>query len=306
VVDTFIMAKPQFEFIPTGESRALVYKIDRDLWPVYHYHPEYDILLSLKDHAGEFTSGDHIGRMERGTLFMNGPNIPHSLHSGRPDDQDWEKPSLAVIQFSEKSIGEDLLGKVELQPIRQFLESAKFGFQFHGETAARGSELMLEMQGQSPLERFVQLLRILNLFAVSDEKSPLASPAYSPSLRDEDISRIGALLEYLREHKHDAVRLDDVAAVAKMTPKSFCRFFKANTGRTLIQYLNELRVGESCRMLLETNHSISEIALDSGFNNLSNFNRRFREIKGETPREFRASVKIDLDRQGSPLPRSMD
>ncbi|MEM9282777.1 MAG: hypothetical protein AAGA96_13195, partial [Verrucomicrobiota bacterium] len=77
------MARPQLEFIPTGPSQALIFKIDRDIWPVYHYHPEFDILLSLKDHAGEFVSGDHIGRLREGTLFMNGPNIPHALHSGK-------------------------------------------------------------------------------------------------------------------------------------------------------------------------------------------------------------------------------
>ncbi|MEZ5433111.1 MAG: hypothetical protein R3F31_18515 [Verrucomicrobiales bacterium] len=60
------MARPQFEPIPTGERRAFVFKIDRELWPVYHYHPEYDILLSLRNHAGNYLSGDRIGRLGRG------------------------------------------------------------------------------------------------------------------------------------------------------------------------------------------------------------------------------------------------
>ncbi len=78
------MARPLLEVIPHGPTQAFVFKIDQDIWPVYHYHPEYDILLSLKDHAGEFLSGDHIGRLTRGTLIMNGPNIPHALHSANP------------------------------------------------------------------------------------------------------------------------------------------------------------------------------------------------------------------------------
>ena len=79
------MARPKLEYVPTGESRALIYKIDRDLWPVYHYHPEIDIILILKNH-GEFISGDYIGRMEPGTLIMNGPNIPHALHAVEEDE----------------------------------------------------------------------------------------------------------------------------------------------------------------------------------------------------------------------------
>ena len=182
--------------------------------------------------------------------------------------------------------------KSDLEPIRNFLEEAKFGFQFHGSCAEEAGRMILEMEQQKPIERFVQLLKILHLFAESEEKSRLASSAYSPSLRDEDISRIDRVLQYLRKRRSDSVRLDEVASVAAMSSKSFCRFFKANTGKTLVQYLNEVRIGEACRMLVETDRQISEVALDSGFNNLSNFNRRFREIKGETPRKFRSRIRL--------------
>jgi AraC-like DNA-binding protein len=298
------MARPQLEVIPTGPTQAFVFKIDQDIWPVYHYHPEFDILYSLKDHAGEFLSGDHIGRLARGTLIMNGPNIPHALHSGKVDKADPTSPSLAVIQFSRESLGEDLLRKHELQPVREFLDAAARGFEFHGETARRAGQLILEMETQSPFERFLQLLRLLKVFALSTEKHPLASPAYSPSLRARDITRLDEVLGWLQRFKTGVVTLDQVAALAKMSPKSFCRFFKANTGKTLVEYLHELRVGEACRQLLETDRPVSEIALDCGFNNLSNFNRRFRELKGMTPREFRRQNPIDPAEQGRRLPFS--
>jgi AraC-like DNA-binding protein len=298
------MARPQFELIPATEDRAFVYKIDRDIWPVYHYHPEFDILLSLKDHAGEFISGDHIGRLEKGTLFMNGPNIPHGLHSGRPDERDWNRPSLAVIQFSRESLGPEFLGKTEFSSVRQFLDEAGQGFEFHGRTRNEAWQIMVGMQNRDEFGRLMEFLRLLHLFAESDEKTPLASPAYSPSLREKDISRIDQVIRFLRERKHEVVRLEEAASVARMTPKSFCRFFKANTGRTLIQYLNELRIGEACRLLLETDRPITEIALESGFNNLSNFNRRFREVKQLSPREFRSRFSIDNQLQAQPLPAS--
>ena len=299
------MARPQLEFIPTGPSQAMIFKIDQDIWPVYHYHPEYDILLSLKDHGGEFLSGDHIGRLQRGTLFMNGPNIPHALHSGKPDESDWARPSLAVIQFSRESLGEDLLRKHELQAVRDFLDEARFGFEFDGATADEAATLILAMEHQSSFERFMQLLRLLHLFAASDEKRPLASPAYSPSLKERDISRLDLVLGYLRKNKTGAVTLEEAAAVAKMSPKSFCRFFKANTGKTLVEYLHELRIGDACRLLLESDRTISEIAFECGFNNLSNFNRRFRERKGMSPREYRRQNPINPAGQRRSLPRSV-
>ena len=297
------MARPQLEVIPTGPSQALVFKIDQDIWPVYHYHPEYDILLSLKDHAGEFLSGDHIGPLSRGTLVMNGPNIPHVLHSGKPDEKDPARPALAVIQFSRDSLGLDLLRKQEMQTVREFLDAAERGFEFFGTSAREAAGMILEMERQTPFERYLQLLRLLQFFAVSGEKRPLASPAFSPSLRARDISRLDEVLGWVRRNKSGPVTLERTAAVAKMSPKSFCRFFKANTGKTLVEYVNELRIGEACRQLLETDLPVSEIALECGFNNLSNFNRRFLQLKGVSPREFRRQNPIDPAEQGRELPR---
>lgn len=299
------MALPQLEFIPTGETQALVFKIDRDIWPVYHYHPEFDILLSLKEHRGEFISGDHVGSLRKGTLIMNGPNIPHAVHSGIPDENDSSRPSLAVVQFSRKSLGEDMLRKTEMKAVRDFLDQAKFGFEFHGEAAEEAADLILAMEPMNDFERFLQLLRLLDFLAATTEKTSLASPAFSPSLKDRDISRLDEVLHFLRENKVRQVTLDEAAHVAKMSPKSFCRFFKTNTGKTLIEYLHELRIGEACRLLLETDLSISEIAFDCGFQNLSNFNRRFRHLKETTPREFRRRFRIDPKRQAEPLPVSV-
>ncbi len=298
------MAKPQLEVIPSTGARAMIFKIDRDVWPVYHYHPEFDILLSLKDHRGRFLSGDHVGALERGTLIMNGPNIPHALHSGRPDEEEWDRPSLAVIQFSEASLGEDFLQRHEMKPVREFLHAARYGFEFFGKTRDRAAELILAMRDQDEFERSLQLLRLLRLMGESEEKRVLASPAYSPSLRDRDISRLDGVIRFLHESKNHEVRLEEVAKVAGLAPKSFCRFFRANTGKTLIQYVNELRVGEACRLLLETGEPVTDIAFRVGFNNLSNFNRRFRELKGVSPREFRARGDIDPSRQQEPLPEA--
>jgi len=295
------MAQPKLEVVPTGESRALIYKIDRDLWPVYHYHPEIDIILILKNH-GEFISGDYVGQLKPGTLIMNGPNIPHALHAMEADEQDWSRPAVAVIQFSRKSLGEDLLAKIEMREIDQFLEEARYGFEFFGDTRVTAREMMLSMAEMSELERIIELLKLLLLLAKSTQRQRMASPAYSPSLRERDIGRIDTVIRYLQAHKSEAITLEQIAMLVHMSPKSFCRFFKTNTGKTLIQYVNELRIGEACKRLMQTEQAIIEIAFDVGFNNLSNFNRRFRALKNRSPREFRELAKQDSIFQNIPLP----
>jgi AraC-like DNA-binding protein len=159
------------------------------------------------------------------------------------------------------------------------------------------------MREMDDLERLVAVLDLLRLLAQSEERRPLASPGYSPSLHQRDIRRIDRVMRYLQQHKAEPIALETVAQLIGLTPKSFCRFFKANTGKTFVSYLNELRIGDACQKLIETGASITEIAMDCGFNNLSNFNRRFREIKGLAPREFRlASSPATTAKTDVPLP----
>ncbi|MEO0448592.1 MAG: hypothetical protein AAF191_21215, partial [Verrucomicrobiota bacterium] len=175
------MAAPQFEYIPTG-SRSFVYKVDRDVWPVYHFHPEIDLLLVLKN-SGEYLSGDALRQMEPGTLFMNGSNVPHALHPSEPPEEDWDRPAVAVLQFSPESLGKDLLGRGELSEIRGFLANASRGYEFHGQTRREAADLLMSMREAEPLEQFTMVLHLLQLLARSEEKTPLASEGYRPSLR---------------------------------------------------------------------------------------------------------------------------
>jgi AraC-like DNA-binding protein len=293
--------RPRFEYIPAVGKRTFLFKIDRDVWPVYHFHPELDLLLILKN-TGTYVSGDHVGRMEPGTLILNGPNIPHALHPAEPDEEDWARPAVGVIQFSAETLGAELLGREEMAPVRQFLDDAARGFEFHGRTRRDAAARILAMRDQDGLERLAGFLLLLRELARSTERTPLASPGYRPSRRAGQIERVDRVMRYLQQRFAEPILLDEVAAVAHLTPAAFCRFFKASVGKTLVQYLHELRVGHACRLLLETDRSVSEVALESGFSNLSNFHRRFREQKGLCPGEFRAAARGRPEAETRPLP----
>jgi len=294
------MAGPKLEYVPTSTNRSFVFKLDRDIWPVYHFHPEFDILLVLKN-TGHFVSGDHLGPMEAGTLIMNGPNIPHALHPVEKDDQNWERPALAVLHFSADTLGEQWLQREEMKQIREFLQSANRGFQFHGPDRAAAAERIMAMRNQDELERLASFLLVLRILARTTDRTPLASPGYRPSLRPQQIERVDRVVRYLQQNLRENLSLEDVAKVANLTPQAFCRFFKSHMGKTLVQYLNELRIGEACRLLLETDMSVTDVALDSGFTNLSNFNRRFRELKGMSPRQLRQQSRLNETLKSQPM-----
>ncbi len=295
------MARPQLEYIPADSSRSFVFKIDRDIWPVYHFHPELDILLVLKN-TGHFISGDHVGRMEPGTLFMNGPNVPHALHPVEGDDRDWDRPALAVLQFSPQTMGKEWLEREEMTLIRDFLAEAGRGFEFHGPDRDAAARKILEMRDQDEVERLATFLLVLRILAKTPDRTPLASEGYQPSLRREQIERVDRVVRYLQQNLREPLTLETVAQIANLTPRAFCRFFKAHMGKTLVQYLNELRIGEACRLLMETDLPVTEVALECGFYNLSNFNRRFRQLKGSSPREFRQQSQLSESLQSRPMP----
>ncbi len=82
------------------------------------------------------------------------------------------------------------------------------------------------------------------------------------------------------------IKLDEIATVANLSPTAFCRYFKSRTNKTFVGFLNEIRVGYACKLLLEREKSASEICYLSGFNNLTNFNIQFKKIKNLTPIEY--------------------
>ena len=286
----------QREIITACDSQFLSFKVDTDIWTTWHYRPEIDLLLTLKN-TGYHITGDYIGELKPGTLILNGSNVPHAFHPNEQNEGDPEKPAMLVLQFSEDSLGKSFLSKLEMSRIRTFLESTGRSYEFFGKTRDRVDGLMREMADQNDAQRLAQFILILDALASAPESDyvPLVSPVYSPSLNPINVDRIDNIKSWILKNLESTIRLDDVAREARMSAKSFSRFFKKNTGKAFISYVNELRIGLACQRIIETDASISEVCFSSGFNNLSNFNRRFKEVKGVSPRDLRAQYREQLD-----------
>jgi AraC-like DNA-binding protein len=192
-----------------------------------------------------------------------------------------------VVRFRDDFLGNDFLHKPELQPVRDLLKRASRGLQITGRTRQQVAQQMQELARASGLQRLIHLLAILDELARSRELRPLSSAKFVPELGAGDQDRMGRVLGHIHAHLLEDISRDEVAARASLSAGAFSRFFKTRTGKTLPQYVNELRIGRACSRLVETDDKISDIALDCGFENLSGFNRQFQRIAGMTPKDYR-------------------
>lgn len=233
--------------------------------------------------------GDNITTLHAGDLVLVGSNLPHVWQQERKVRPD---PVLGVhaviVRFLETFAGKDFLEIPEMKPVRLLLRRSDRGLQVTGATRQAVADKMRRLPEANGLERLSGLLSILNTLARSSELKPIASAGFVPVLNGTDHNRMERVCNYINAHLDGIIDRTDVARQAHLSEGAFSRFFKLRTGKTLPRYINELRVGRACRLLAEGETKVTDIALECGFANLTNFNRRFLEISGLTPREYRA------------------
>jgi AraC-like DNA-binding protein len=264
----------------------------------WHFHPEIELTLVLAGTGRRFV-GDHIEDFEPGDLVLVGSELPHYWHS-EPDRQgQTDRAHSLVFQFLPNFLGNKFMELPELDGISRLFRQASRGLRFIGQTRDRVAEIICSMELRAGPDQLLGLLEILNVLSNSTEVQILASNGFAPCFDDRAEERINRSQAYILEHLEEPIRLEDVAAHVNMSPSAFSRYFKKIMGKTFSHFVNELRIGQACRALLETERSIAEIAFESGYNNLSNFNRRFQELRGINPRRFRkrfaVSNRVDMD-----------
>lgn len=272
----------------SGQSFVVRERVDAAFGFRWHFHPEYE-LTYIAQSSGQRFAGDSIERYRDGDLVLLGPNLPHTWMSDDATNgtSRTNKHRAIYAQFPGDFAGADFFDKPELAGIARLLERAAQGLRFRGKTQQRAARLMPELLAASGLSRLLKLLEILDLLARSKSARALSSKTFAPSLKRHDERRIDAVCRYINEHFAQPIGQPDAARRTHLSVSAFSRFFKKSLGRTFSEYVNELRVGQACRLLIESDKSVAEIAFGSGFENLSNFNRRFRALKKISPREYR-------------------
>ena len=255
----------------------------------WHYHPEYEIVLVLESTGKKFV-GSNISNFKPGDLCMIGAYLPHYY---RNDEQFYAKDTSIrarslVIHFLEDFMGGNFFDLPECQAIKNLLERSKLGLNFGPETVKKVAAKIEGLQILTGINRLLELIAVLAILSESEDIQELTTN--SMSLQNEvDSARINGVLSYIVQNYQQEIQLSDVAKLANMSESAFSRYFKKRTRRTFSQFIAEIRIEHACKLLVQDKMSISAIALESGFNNLSNFNRQFKLLKKTTPLAYRST-----------------
>jgi len=254
----------------------------------YHVHPEIELTLILSSRGTRFV-GTSIAEFGPGDLVLLGSNLPHCW---RNDDANAEPARSIVLQFRPDFLGESLWQAPELAPTRRLLERAQAGLRFLDGTAGRVAERLQALVQAEPLDRLTGLLTTLHTLALSTEVRALDPAAAAAPLTSADCERINRVYEYVAGHFQGIIRLDEAARLVCMTPQAFCRYFKRTTRKTFIELVNEYRVRHASQLLLgNRDRSVAEVCFESGFGNVSHFNKQFRLLTGHSPLQYRREFR---------------
>jgi AraC-like DNA-binding protein len=203
------------------------------------------------------------------------------------NDERTDRAGSIVLQFLPECLGQGFFQLGEMRAVHALLERSRVGLAFHGTVRERVARAMAEMRTLEGPARLVAFLEILQELAKSRDYRRLASPTYAPSLALYQGERINRVCELISKRFRENLTQAEASRAAKMSGPSFSRFFRRATNRTFRSFLNEVRVGHASRLLLESDLNVAEICYDSGFGNLSNFNRQFLKLRKVSPRDYR-------------------
>lgn len=250
----------------------------------WHYHDEYELHL-ITSTSGKAFVGDWIGQFQPGHLVLTGPRLPHNwvsmdLPVGGVAERD------LVIQFPHGPIEEASRCIPEMRAVLPLLERAKHGIEFF-DLNPKATEHWRRIKAAQGLARFGAFCDFLNDLAHCKDYRLLSNAQIQSADNDAQLDQINAILSRITDNISDQVSAATLAEELGMNESRFSRFFRRATGNTFTDFVNHVRINRACQFLMESDRQITSIAYDVGFNNIANFNRRFLDIKGMTPREYR-------------------
>ncbi|WP_316753182.1 AraC family transcriptional regulator [Pedobacter gandavensis] len=286
------------ELIEVNHAGGKTLKVKRletnSLISSFHFHDLCELVWIEKSY-GKRIVGDHIGNFEDHDLVLMGPDLPHIWQSDKAFLlEEKNKVKSTVVYFPP----DFLLGLTDdqntLNQVDELIRKAGRGLRFYGKTNQEVTRILIKLPQKKGIDKIVAFLRIIEILSESNEYEYLASLAFKNPYDEKDTNRINKVYQYLMENFQRDINLKEVADLCNLTTNSFCRFFKDRSQKSLTQFVNEIRIGHSCKLLQNVEFSISEVCYASGYNNLTNFNKFFKQITGMKPSEYRKDLMDSL------------
>lgn len=278
--------KPQllkFSTVPTQS-----FSVRQDFVPYinnrWHYHAEVELIHFYKGRGTQFI-GDQINHFKAGDIVLVGSQLPHywRFDDRYFNDAQEEKADVRVAHFNENFWGKEFLELPENVSIKQLLEKARRGVQVTGEAKKKVALLLEELLKSDGTKRIILLIEALSTIASDCSYQLISSVGFHPSLQEEEKGRINSIFDYTLGHFKQKISLEDISVIAGISSNSFCRYFKAKTGKTYSRFILEIRVGHACKLLIENKMSVKQLCYESGFNNFASFHKYFKQITGKSP-----------------------
>lgn len=253
---------------------------------IWHYHPELELVVVLKSKGTRFI-GDSIKKFQPKDVVLIGKNLPHMWLNDPKYFQDDKTLSAEAISihFKEDFLGSSFLELPEIKPIVDLFKKAEQGIQFR-DVPKSLRQAIVNLHTETEFNKTHIFIGVLHQLAMHEDFKLLSSSGYVASLKFEEPKLSSKVIAYIFKNFNKNMDLNTVAEIVEMNPSAFSRSFKRVHRKTFSKYVNEIRIGYACKLLMENELNVAAIAYESGFNNLSNFNRQFKIIKKMSPTSY--------------------
>jgi AraC-like DNA-binding protein len=254
----------------------------------WHYHPEVE-LIYFKNGSGTQFIGDNISPFAAGDVMLVGSDLPHywkfdEIFFGA--DPKFHA-DVSVVHFNENFWGANFLQLPENKSLKLILERAKRGIKVIGEERESIGLLIEKIVDAEGTRKIIALIEVLVMLGECQESKELVSIGFHHNFLESEKDRIHNIYNYTISNFKNKITLEDISAIANISPNSFCKFFKSRSRKTYSQFLNEIRIGYACKLLIENQLTVKEISYESGFNNFASFHKFFRQVTRESPLGYR-------------------
>ncbi len=281
--------KAQFERLERREFqsfRAYAYEKPEFDAP-WHYHPEFELTYILLGRGIRYV-GSGFEYFEEDDLILLGPNLPHCW---RTTGMQNGNSGAIVVHWDENLLGNDWLSKGEFDSIARLLSKARHGIKYSTAFSVQMKEKMLTMLNLPSFERLMSFISILNELATTHDRQLLSTTIVDATLRNYDHERINTVHQFVRNRYQEKVTLAQIASEVHMSEEAFSRFFSKTMNKPFFTFLNEYRINATCQLLIETDRTVSDVAMACGFETLPFFYRLFAKFKKLSPKKYRDNFR---------------